>query len=137
MAKPGPKRDPINLALVEECSKKGMTEESIARVCGYNPTWFSELKAKNPELTEAIKKGRADNQRELLESLNQLANKEKNLGAIIFALKSIHHFRDQPQQIELIGKDGGPINLDMSVMPPEERRIKMQELKRLEDAEDE
>lgn len=51
--------DKHNLLRIEGWAKDGATDKQIASNVGYNETYFSELKSRIPELSEALKKGRA------------------------------------------------------------------------------
>ena len=51
--------DPTVLAKVEELARDGSTDKFIASYYGYNETYFCDLKNRFPELSEALKKGRA------------------------------------------------------------------------------
>lgn len=52
-------KDPQNIIRIEMWARDGLSDKQIASNIGYNETYFSELKGKIPELSEAIKKGRA------------------------------------------------------------------------------
>lgn len=51
--------DPQNIVRIEGWARDGLDDKQIAEIIGYNQTYFCELKAKHPELGEALKKGRA------------------------------------------------------------------------------
>nr|DAY52865.1 MAG TPA: terminase small subunit [Caudoviricetes sp.] len=51
--------DPHNLIRIEGWARDGLDDKQIAANIGYNETYFSELKGKLPELSKALKSGRA------------------------------------------------------------------------------
>lgn len=51
--------DKENLLRIEGWARDGLDDKQIAANLRYNETYFSELKSKIPELSEALKKGRA------------------------------------------------------------------------------
>lgn len=51
--------DKQNILRIEGWARDGLDDKQIAANIGYNETYFSELKGKIPELSEALKKGRA------------------------------------------------------------------------------
>jgi len=63
-----------NLHRIEELAKQGKTDGQIATICGVSPSTFSEYKRRNPNLSEALRRGRS------VEPLsNDLENIEKAL----------------------------------------------------------
>lgn len=52
-------KDPHNLIRIEGWARDGLDDKQIAANIGYNETYFSELKGKIPELSKALKNGRA------------------------------------------------------------------------------
>lgn len=52
-------KDPQNQLRIEGWARDGLDDKQIAANIGYNETYFSELKGRIPELSEALKKGRA------------------------------------------------------------------------------
>lgn len=52
-------KDPHNLIRIEGGARDGLDDKQIAANIGYNETYFSELKGKIPELSKALKNGRA------------------------------------------------------------------------------
>lgn len=52
-------KDKSNLLIIKGWAKDGATDKQIASNIGYNETYFSELKGQIPELSEALKNGRA------------------------------------------------------------------------------
>ena len=85
-----PSRHPVNdelIARLRQLAAQQLTQTEIALVLGYNATYFSELKAKHPEIAEALKEGYASGVEEVTRAL--LANVQKgNVVAQIFFLKS-------------------------------------------------
>lgn len=51
-------KDKDNLIMIEEMAREGLDDKHIAQKLRYSAGWFCELKAKHPELVEALKKGR-------------------------------------------------------------------------------
>lgn len=79
--------DPKVLERVRQLAHQQLYEKEIAYCLGYNPTHFSELKQKYPQLAEALKRGYASGVAEVTEAL--LNNVRKgNIVAQIFFLKS-------------------------------------------------
>lgn len=79
--------DPKVLERVRQLAHQQLYEKEIAYVLGYNPTYFSELKLKYPELADALKKGYASGVAEVTEALMNNVRKG-NIVAQIFFLKS-------------------------------------------------
>lgn len=52
-------KDSHNLIRLEGWARDGLDDKQIAANIGYNETYFSELKGKLPELSKALKNGRA------------------------------------------------------------------------------
>ncbi|MDD3229597.1 MAG: hypothetical protein PHE09_10315 [Oscillospiraceae bacterium] len=52
-------KDPQNILRIEGWARDGLDDKQIAANIGYNETYFSELKGRISELSEALKKGRA------------------------------------------------------------------------------
>lgn len=52
-------KDKQNLIRIESWARDGLDDKQIAANIGYNETYFSELKGQIPELSEALKNGRA------------------------------------------------------------------------------
>lgn len=52
-------KDKQNLIRIESWARDGLDDKQIAANIGYNETYFSELKGKISELSEALKNGRA------------------------------------------------------------------------------
>ena len=52
-------KDKQNLIRIESWARDGLDDKQIAANIGYNETYFSELKGKIPELSEALNNGRA------------------------------------------------------------------------------
>ena len=52
-------KDPHNLIRIEGWARDGLDDKQIAANIGYNETYFSELKGQIPELSKALKNGRA------------------------------------------------------------------------------
>ena len=89
MAKTGPKPlvfDKEVLQKIEDYAARQWLERDIAAFLNYSPNYFSELKSKNPEISEAIKRGTQRGIDEAVQTL-QRAMKQDNIGAAIFFLK--------------------------------------------------
>lgn len=79
-------KDQATLRKIEKLAAGQMLEKDIAYCMGIHPTYFADLKALHPELSDAIKKGTAKG----LEIATQTmlnAMKKKNLSATMFYLK--------------------------------------------------
>lgn len=75
------------LAEIEECAGLGLTEDQIIHNIGIHRSTFYEHKRGNPDISYAIKKGKADAIKKVSNKLFQNAMKG-NLGAQIFFLKT-------------------------------------------------
>jgi hypothetical protein len=88
---------PEILQYVEEQSRKGVTEASIARNVGLHPSTFSEKKQQYPEIAEAIKKGNAVGEELAVNALWAMIQDPKSKGhvtATLFYLKCKHAWND-------------------------------------------
>ncbi len=57
VGRPGPKKKPLDLDLIKELARFGNTEHDIAIICGFNPSYFSEMKKTDPRIQETIDNG--------------------------------------------------------------------------------
>lgn len=87
--KPGPKPKPIDLQVAYEKAKEGAEMPTIAKALGRapNPHRFSNLQQENPELQQAIKRGREENIQEHVKQVIPMAQ---------WALKEILSNPDHP-----------------------------------------
>lgn len=88
---------PEIIAKIENWSKMGMTEASIARNLDLHPSTFSEKKSKYPSMDEAIKKGNAVGEEVAIGALWRMMLDPKSKGHVtgtIFYLKCKHNWND-------------------------------------------
>ena len=79
----------------------------MAVALGIHETSFTYYTEKDPKFAQAYKSGRQLGEQRLLTSLMQMVQ-EKNLGAVIFALKAIYGFREKVT-VEHTGDPDNPI----------------------------
>lgn len=142
--KPGPKPKPIDLDKAYEKAREGADMATIAKAIGRapNPNKLANLAQKNPELRQAIKRGREENIEEHVEQvipMAQWAIKEilKNpdhpgfTAATLFVHKTQMGFRET-NKVEVSGEISHVHSLS-----PEDRAKRIAELrKELESAVD-
>ena len=99
MAKPGPKKgsarvDFTDKKILDEITdrvSKGFTEASIAKSYGYTAAHFSEMKKKNPQLSQAIKDGRNCVEQLVYDKLFMMMTDDKHpkqFNALVFYAKT-------------------------------------------------
>ena len=103
------KKIPINLALVEQLSSNGATFEQIALSLGISVDTLARRRKDSADVAEAIKKGKAKGSIFVMSKLMELIS-EKNLGAIIFYLKTQCDWKETNVN-EVTGKNGGPVEI--------------------------
>jgi hypothetical protein len=86
-ARPGPKVKAVDLRKVERCAKKGYTKEQIATACGMAPSTFFVKMAEQPEISEAIDRGRDKGVAFAADKLWK-AIENGNTAAVFFFLKA-------------------------------------------------
>lgn len=94
----------IDLAQVEACAARGLSMEKIALVLGISPRTLQNRKTENAQVAEAIKRGRAQGEREISDVLFEAA-KAGQAWAVCFYLKARCGWRET-QQIDLSSSDG-------------------------------
>jgi len=95
--------DPTTLDNVTKWIKMGFTEASVAKALGYSPTYFSELKRKIPELSEAIKDGRYDLEQLIVDKFIGMMfddNHPKQFSALVYYSKAKLGWRDTTSNTE-------------------------------------
>lgn len=98
------KKIPINLDLVEQLSSNGATYEQIALSLGISVDTLARRRKDSAEVADAIKKGKAKGSVFVMSKLMELIN-EKNLGAIIFYLKTQCDWKET-SVIDNVSSDG-------------------------------
>lgn len=88
---------PEILSQVEAMAGKFLKEEQIATLLGVNPTYFVELKKKNPELPEAIRRGRAKVAANISNKIYEHAMKG-NTTLLVFLGKSVVGLKENDPQ---------------------------------------
>ena len=144
LKKPGPKPKPIDLDVAYETAREGADMMTIQQAIGRAPNQsnFSNLQAKNPELKQAVKKGREENIQAHIEHLipkaqwamRQILDDPTHPGftaATIFLHKTVMGLRET-NKVEVSGEVSHVHSLS-----PEDRAKRIQELrKELESAVD-
>jgi hypothetical protein len=97
----------IDYEKLKSLAALGMTHKSMAVALGIHETSWSYFCAKDPQFETAYKSGRQLGEQRLLTSLMQMVQ-EKNLGAVIFALKAIYGYREKVT-VEHTGDPENPI----------------------------
>ena len=104
---------------IEALAAQGLTMEQIAYSLGMGESTLYEWKKNKPEVSEAIKRGRAKGVATVTNALFQSA-KGGNTTAQIFYLKNRDpsEWKDRKEH-ELTGRDGGPIETkaEWTVLP--------------------
>ena len=96
---------------VETFASEGLTTKQIADCLGVARSTFYEHKNKNPDISDALKRGRSKGLRTISNALFETA-KGGNVTAQIFYLKNRNPERwSDRRQTELTGKGGGPVEL--------------------------
>lgn len=95
--------------LIEHCSQ-GKTIRTFAYDIGVNQDTLYEWSSKHPDFSEALNKGHETWQKWCEQELLSAYRKEKdvNTTVLIFLAKTKGGYQEK-QNIELSGKDGGPI----------------------------
>lgn len=84
---------PEQLKRVHKVASQGMLERDIAFLLGIHPGTLPVMKAKFPELNDAIKKGTAEGIEDAIKGLKYHITK-KNLTALLFYLKCKGGFKE-------------------------------------------
>jgi hypothetical protein len=107
---------PEIIAQVEKLASQGLTLEQIAYVLGICTDTLCVKKNEYPELSEAIKRGKAKGIAQITNKLHEKALEGDNT-AMIFYLKNRdpENWQDV-QKREHYGKDGGPIEAKATVI---------------------
>ncbi len=79
--------DPKEIAQVEVLAGYGLKVEQIASVLGMSKATFDRRQADQPELREALSKGRARGSAAVLQALYKMATSGKHVAATIFWVK--------------------------------------------------
>ena len=95
MAKTKPKI-PISVEQVERLAAQGLTNEQIYLSLGIGESTFYDRKKNEPEIEEAIKRGKAKGIAKITNALFENASKG-NLGAQCFFLKNQAGWTDRPE----------------------------------------
>ena len=116
----------IDYDKLEQLAALGMTHKSMAVALGIHEGSWSYFCEKDPEFAAAYKKGRSKGEQILLSSLMGMV-REKNLGAVIFALKAIYGYRENVT-IQHSGDPDNPILHKHAHMTEAEINTRIQEL---------
>ncbi len=105
----------IDPAKVEQLAAQGLTAKQIADCCDISRSQFYARLKTEPDLSDALKKGRSKGVGVVTNALFQSA-KGGNVTAQIFYLKNRHpkKWRDRRHH-EHTGKDGKPIDMNWTV----------------------
>ena len=105
----GAKKIRLDLKKIEKLASKGLTQEQIAYSLGISPMTLSRRKQEEPELEEALARGKAKGIEEVANALfdNALGG---NAASQIFYLKarSPENWKDTGR-VEITGANGGPL----------------------------
>lgn len=106
------------LKVVEELAERGVAVATIAKALRMGKDAFMGCRQRQPEVQEALDRGRAKEHDKLVAKLHELAM-EGNVTAVIFALKARHAYREGE------APEGGGTNVQVNInlpsaMTPEE-----------------
>ncbi|MEO0487543.1 MAG: hypothetical protein AAF092_16690 [Pseudomonadota bacterium] len=106
------------LKVVEELAERGVAVATIAKALRMGKDAFMGCRQRQPEVQEALDRGRANEHDKLVAELHELAM-EGNVTAVIFALKARHAYREGE------APEGGSTNVQVNInlpsaMTPEE-----------------
>jgi hypothetical protein len=89
---------PAGLEVVERLAAEGIPMLGIAARLGIERSTLQEVRKRQPEVEEAVARGRASNEAELtsllMDKCRSAASERDQLLAIFFALKVMHGYRD-------------------------------------------
>jgi hypothetical protein len=105
--KSGPKKVPIDPAMVEKLASQGLNKAQVAAMCGLGESQWYVREQDEPEISEAYKRGKAKGVLTISNALFEQA-KSGNTTAQIFYLKCNGGWRENTR-IEITGADGGPV----------------------------
>jgi hypothetical protein len=94
-----PTQDDLNR--VEEYASEGMKDGAIANCFGFNPRSMATRREQCPEFDQAILRGRSAHQLFIVKNLNKRV-KDGDTIAAIFLAKSVHDFRDKPDETKVV-----------------------------------
>ncbi len=103
----------IEASKVEELASQGLTMEQIASCLGCAPSTLYLRVGSESEVSEAIKKGRANGVKDVSNALYKSAT-GGNITAQIFYLKN-RSPEDWSDRKEITGANGGPIDIRGSI----------------------
>jgi len=93
---------------VGEMAKLGLRMEDIAKVLGIGEATVKRIAARDPRVTDTLKKAREDLDRQVMETAFRMATDGKSPAMTIFWMKARMGWKES-QRIEHTGKDGSPI----------------------------
>lgn len=107
------------LLMIQELAARGVSEKSIAAACGVHDNQvFSRIKREQPEVQEALDRGRAVEHDKLVGVLFDAATKDGNIVAAMFLLKSRHGYKEGEA---MQGQGGVTVNITLpGAMSPDE-----------------
>lgn len=85
------------LKLARASAKQGMFEKDIARLLGFHPNYFSEIKRRHPELVEEMQFGRAEQIKEATRVVAKHLKKD-SLAAAMYVLKCRGGYREDGRE---------------------------------------
>lgn len=108
------------LKIVEELAARGVAVPTIAKALRMGKETFRRVRDRQPEVQEALDRGRAIEHDRLVAKLHELAM-DGNVTAVIFALKARHSYREgEPLEG---GGSAVQVNINLpSAMTPEDYR---------------
>jgi hypothetical protein len=108
MAKPKPQLTPEQIKRVETYAGIGLSVEKMAAIFGISKRTLERIVKAQPEVNDALLKGRAIASSTVLKTAYDMATSGKNPVMTIFWLKVREHWKET-QVLEHTGKDGAPI----------------------------
>ena len=105
--KRGPKKVPIDPAMVEKLASQGLNKAQVAAMCGVSESHWYVREQDTPEISEAYKRGKAKGVLTISNALFEQA-KSGNTTAQIFYLKCNGGWRENTR-VEITGADGGAV----------------------------
>jgi len=109
------------LADVQKLKTIGVSESDIAWYLGVHPATLTRWKKDYPELCEALKKGTAERNIRLYQSLYDSATKRYNIAAQIFLAKNWLGMADTQNIKHGQDEEGAPLRLILETAPPNGR----------------
>ena len=88
----------IDYKFVEDKAARLWTQEDIAIACGYNPDYFSAKKKTDPELTNALNRGKQRARGDIINAQFEVGVNDRDTKMLIHLGK---HYLDQRDELKL------------------------------------